>query len=401
MSFPLTVRALKVTQQIGSYFVCVLTARTLLEVAYSDKLYATYNSEKSTYDLEGTQRELRKDRLKSIADYINRVDSAFPNSIILAANYRQDDGLIEIDPENMTNANTRWDVSIKNGDEYFLTIPSNKKLAAIIDGQHRLLSYAKAAPERLSDELICSVFFDLPKPIQASLFAVINSTQKPVNKSQTYELFGYNIDEEDEKFWSPDKLAVFFTRRLNLGDTKSPLKGRVIITAAKDQILSELNENADWRVSTAVVVDSIIRLISSNPIADNNFLLSDASKKTRDHLRNSSRRDQSPLRELYLSQEDLQIYTVVLNYLIACQELFWSNMKPDSFICRTAGIYALFDVLRQIVNKAFADKDISVNYFLDRLSPARGIDFSDHQFRQSSGAGRGVIRKAILDAINQ
>jgi hypothetical protein len=41
-------------------------------------------------------------------------------------------------------------------------------------------------------QLICSIFFELPKPYQAQLFATINSTQKPVDKSLTYELFGYN-----------------------------------------------------------------------------------------------------------------------------------------------------------------------------------------------------------------
>lgn len=398
MTFPIKLKVLKVTQQIGSYFVCVITARTLLEVCYSDKLFATYNPEKLTYDLDGTQREIRKDRLNSIADYINRVDSAFPNSIILAANYRQEDGLIESEPEDPNSPNARWDIS-QEKEDYFLTIPTNRKLAAVIDGQHRLFSYVKANSDRLNDELICSVFFDLPKPIQASLFAVINSTQKPVNKSQTYELFGYNINEEEEKFWSPDKLAVFITRKLNLGDPPSPLKGKVIISAAKDSSLHEMNNQANWRVSTAVIVDSILKLISSNPIADNNFLLSEASKNTREHLKNSSRRDQSPLRDLYLSNQDLQIYKVVFNYLSACEELFWSKMKPESFICRTAGIYALFDVLKVIVKQAFQDKDISRDYFVEKLKPAQDIDFSRPEYKQSSGAGRGVIRNAILNSM--
>ena len=45
-------------------------------------------------------------------------------------------------------------------------------------------------------ELLCAIFVDLPKPFQAQLFATINSTQKPVNKSLTYEMFGYNVDDE-------------------------------------------------------------------------------------------------------------------------------------------------------------------------------------------------------------
>lgn len=57
---------------------------------------------------------------------------------------------------------------------------------------------------------------DLPLAYQAYLFATININQRKVDKSLAYEQFGYNLDDEEPESWAPDKLAVFFTRRLNL-----------------------------------------------------------------------------------------------------------------------------------------------------------------------------------------
>lgn len=169
MKFPLIVRALRVRQQIGDYYVCVIKARLLLEVAYSDKLKAYLREDGCSYELKGTQRELQERRLKAIAKYIDRNDSAFPNSIILAANFREEDGLIECDPNDSENPtsdpgkNDRWQILEDESESMSILIPSNRKLAAIIDGQHRLFSYTKAQQDRLDDDLICSVFFDIPK----------------------------------------------------------------------------------------------------------------------------------------------------------------------------------------------------------------------------------------------
>ena len=71
----------------------------LLDVAYSDALCATLREGGIGYDLTGTQRLRQPKRLQPIADFINRHDAAFPNSILLAANFSKEDGLIEDDDE--------------------------------------------------------------------------------------------------------------------------------------------------------------------------------------------------------------------------------------------------------------------------------------------------------------
>ena len=115
-----------------------------------------------------------------------------------------------------------------------LIIPKALKRAAIIDGQHRLFGFNFAQnSERLQMPLASVSLSDLPKPYQARLFATINANQRPVNKSQTYELFGYNMEEEPAEKWTPEKLAVFLARKLNV-DKSSPFHEHIVVPAEND-----------------------------------------------------------------------------------------------------------------------------------------------------------------------
>lgn len=400
ISFPFRVPALKVTQKIGVFYVAILPARLLLDVAYSDALSATLKGNGIGYDLTGTQRLPQPKRLQPIADFINRTDAAFPNAIILAANFRKEDGLIEDDDREEDDLSStvgshpiRWSVDgDRDGECSFLTIPSSEKLAAIIDGQHRLFAFAQANSNYLDMNLVCSIFLDLPKPFQAQLFATINSTQKPVDKSLTYELFGYNLEEESNEYWSPDKLAVFLTRKLATEDD-SPLKGRIVIAPKRDQALQLMGQGKNWKVSTAVVVEGIMRLFTTNPKKDSSYLLEIDRKKRAELV--DYRKDKSPLRSAYIDSEDAVIYQMTLNYLKACENVFWDKASNDSFITKTVGVQALFDILRKISVRAHAGRDIRVSYFVEILETARDIDFATDEFRNASGSGRSAIRNAI------
>ena len=95
VTFPYEVPAILVEQPIGSFYITKLPARLLLQVSFRDVLEATHTNDLlSPYRLTGTQREQQLKRLTQIGQYIDRDDSAFPNSIILAANIRPEDGLI-------------------------------------------------------------------------------------------------------------------------------------------------------------------------------------------------------------------------------------------------------------------------------------------------------------------
>jgi len=245
-------------------------------------------------------------------------------------------------------------------------------------------------------ELICSVFMALPKPFQAQLFATINSTQKQVDKSLTYELFGYNISDEPSDRWTPDKLAVFLTRRLNTQE-ESPLRGRIAVAPQRDKALEDLNATRNWHVSTATIVEGILRLISANPKRDTNAMLSPPVKPRRALLEGP--KDRTPLRDVYIQGQDALLYGIVLNFLKACDRLLWQNAKPGSFIVKTVGIQALFDILRKIAPEAVGGGDATEEFFLKKLDPTKAIDFSAVEFQNASGSGRSFIRRHLEDAM--
>lgn len=404
-TFPYRTKALRVDQRLGTFYVAVLPAELLLQVAASDRLSATLNPSGDGYELKGTQRLKQDKRLSEISDYINRIDSAFPNSIILAANYDLesgfDQGEVEYISEEATGvevvASRVWSIDVADDDCHTLVIPTPDKLAAVIDGQHRLFSFARADPEAMqSTDLLCSIYIDLPKALQAQIFATINSNQKRVDRSLTYELFGYNVSDEHEKYWTPDKLAVFFSRKLAT-DLDSPLRGRIMVAPKRDRALEELAAKANWRVSTAVIVDGILRLFSTNPKRDSNAMRKGEAYPR--EILNIPSKDKSPLREVYISGNDALLFQIVLNYLKACDDVFWRDAAPNSHILKTIGVQAIFDILRILAAQAYSERKISKDYFLGRLEGARNIDFSEDRFRNLSGSGRTFIRRELESAI--
>lgn len=141
ISFPFSVPALRVDQRIGSFYVAVLPAELLLQVCASDRMSATISADGIGYTLEGTQRVVQDKRLSEIAAYINRIDAAFPNSIIVAANYDLETGFDQTEREDITSEETgnsivasrAWTIDSMDDGRYILTIPSEAKLAAVIE----------------------------------------------------------------------------------------------------------------------------------------------------------------------------------------------------------------------------------------------------------------------------
>ena len=194
------ISAIKVTQPLGDFYIAKIKARDLLKVSTSSVL--RYDKDGT---LKGNQRPLKSDRLKAIANFIRSEEMFFPTSIIVAANI--DDSLWR------DSRRWRWKIERINNDLYQLDIPNQDNISSlIIDGQHRLKSFELTSDEFKDIELVCSIFFDLPMPYQAYLFATINGNQKKVDKSLALELFGFNVDNEPENTWSPEKLAVYLTK---------------------------------------------------------------------------------------------------------------------------------------------------------------------------------------------
>lgn len=223
-----------------------------------------------------------------------------------------------------------------------------------------------------------------------------------LSKSQSYELFGYNLDEEPEKSWSPDKLAVFFARKLNV-DEASPFKDHIKVAAQDDRVLDEITRDRqkEWSVSTATIVEGILILISKNPKQDRDKLHREpVEKRSRSQLIDlRTRGEQPPFREMYLAEDrDIVIYKTLINYFSAASEIFWS--KPNSGLIRkTAGVQALFRVLKELLPEQLRKKDLQESTWRSILIKAKYLDFSNIQVFESSGRGCKRIQDAILVAI--
>jgi DNA phosphorothioation-associated DGQHR protein 1 len=384
----LTLHAIRVNQPFGEFFITKIKAKDLLEISFSDPL--RFIDEKGQQ--KGSQRLLKDKRLKEIANYIKTVEAAFPNSIILAANY-DEKGFICKDHK------ISWKLrETSNTDIYKIVIPTAAPLSSIVDGQHRLRSFELVDKEYQDMELLCSIYFDLPNPYQAFLFATINFNQQKVDKSLAYEQFGFNVEDEPAYSWSPDKLAVYLTRKLNLDNKETtPFFNHIILAPQNDKILfNKRSKELNWAVSTATIVDGILRLISSNPKKDKDLMhQSQVEKRQRKMLAN----DGAPLRQIYLDSNDLLVFTIVKNFFMAADKLLFSTAKEKSYIFKTVGIQALFDVLRTILKKEFKNKDVSEKFFESKLSFSESVDFSD-DFFSPSGAGRSRIKNIFLYALN-
>src|SRR5882762_2424730 len=124
--YPFTSTGIGVDQPFGRFVISVVPARVLLDTAYSDRLTAIPQKDGS-YKLTGSQRALTEPRLRELGKFIDTGAACFPNAIILAANYREEDGLEEDDEEMQWSFSTE-----RNGKPGDLRIPAALKRAAII-----------------------------------------------------------------------------------------------------------------------------------------------------------------------------------------------------------------------------------------------------------------------------
>ena len=391
MKFPVSLPCIKVSQPLGEFFLCSIPSALLKEVAY----WIPASAEQSSggfLKLFGVQRRLSPERAKKIGQYIDSTEATFPNTIIVSANFDVDDNYEEDDA-------SRWAVSERADGCYVLSIPSAKKLASVIDGQHRLAGFDFSEnSERQQMQLPVAVFLDLPKAYQANIFATINFNQKRVDKSLAYQLFGYELDESNNQKWPPSLVALYIARVLN-AEQDSPFRGHIKLALAEvvqddsdDAIRRQLvgTTNDQWAVSIAAIVEGIEKLISSDQSNDRNLLLSGTTASRR-RLPPDAK---APLRKQYLDGEDKEIYRIVADFFRAFSDVLWKGAKPRSFIFRTVGILASFDILKSALSAGKLNAHDTYAATKRMILAVESVDFTDNFFH-ASGAGRVRIRNVI------
>lgn len=379
--------AIKVSQPLGDFFITKIKAEDLLAVSFSEELqYIDENGK-----LKGSQRKTDAKRLEEIAKYIDSVEMSFPNSVILAANYTEEGEVLSEDIED------RWILKQVGKEIFEIWIPLKLKLAAIIDGQHRINAFRfSKVTDRLGTEIPCSIFFDLPNSYQAFLFATVNGNQRKVDRSLALEQFGFNVEDEPRKSWTPEKLAVYYSRKLNIKDT--PFHHHIRVAPRDDNYLVSSASKPDWFVSTSTIVDGINQLITKNAKRDRVEMQQELLFKSRSRKLIENIKDDSPLRLLYLKGEessDEQIYQVVVDFFTQIKNYIWDHNPLESYIVKTIGVQASFDFLKQILIRF---NQLTNNDFTSFIIPFQRVNFSDPFFQQASGIGRARIRNLMYIA---
>jgi hypothetical protein len=207
-----------------------------------------------------------------------------------------------------------------------------------------------------------------------------------------YQLFGYELDESNKQKWPPNMLALFVARVLS-DEPASPFFRHVKLALAEPKETvpqsADLAEDDAWAISIATVVEGIIRLISSHQADDRNRLLTGTATSRQDLPP-----DEAPLRGYYIEGRDRDIYSVVADFFRAVSEALWAAADRSSFITRTVGVQATFDILRIALERHSLEGSSvyeSSKQLLQRLPP---VDFSDNFFH-ASGAGRVRIRNVL------
>jgi DNA phosphorothioation-associated DGQHR protein 1 len=382
-------------QPLGVFYAFSLNAQVLNRITYSQpaeirkKMEGEY-SESTSYSIFGTQRKESKNRLQEISQFIKSNEAIFPNTIILAANYDDDGILIE-------DESKKWVIRNENGQDYLRIPITDCPTASIIDGQHRLHAFElldKNDPHH-DMELLCAVFLELPTPYHAYVFATINFNQKKVDRSLAYELFGFDVDERESKFWPPETLAIYLARLLNTSED-SPLKG--CISPAVGTVLEEKTNNS-FQVSMATIVDGILKLISKKPKDDRYKIRRPENISIgRESLQKIP---EIPLREFYLKSNDIAIYQILVNYFYAIDKTIWKTASNRSYLKKTVGIQALFDVAQFLLtNLEITELNFSKDSLHNRFIGCENIDPEGKQY-QASGIGRTEIKNDILKEIRK
>ncbi len=380
-------KAIRVEQPIGEFFVASIESNSLVNFTYSRAAGFQDDS------LSGSQRELRDKRVEEIRDYIKTYNAAFPNSIILSANYYETDEL-EVDEDK------RWRVEEIGDDIYEIIVPDeNLKLCSIIDGQHRVNGFKKSG---ILMNLPCAIFIDLPPSMQAYVFSTINFNQQKVDKSLAYQLFGYQLDESECMMWSPDILAVKLSRYFN---DNGPFKGRIKLIK-KLQNKEESNktiheeggdnskkdEAAEWSISSAAFIEGVVSLISGNPKADK-YIVNKKKIVGYGSRKDLSDNNRYPLRKYYIDGNDSAIKIILENYFCALEKYLWTDKSVDNIVFRTVGVAAQFSFLKELImsEKIKISKDID---FSDTLSCLVDVKFEGEFF-----SARSATKKRVVDVL--
>jgi DGQHR domain-containing protein len=200
--------ALSITQDKATFYVFAISAKKLLEIAYT--------SERTRYNQTETQRVLRPDRLRDIGKLLTSNGSnlpLLPNAII-----------VSLSPQSY----------FRDGCIHICNRPAGE--AFVIDEQHRLWAFSPKYSGETDLHVVVTAFIDLNDSDKAFIFRSINGNQRKINPSLVYDLIPMLRDKESVAF--EDRRCHDLVVLLN-ETPDSPWKDRIGMVGAGDRIISQ------------------------------------------------------------------------------------------------------------------------------------------------------------------
>lgn len=195
-----------------------------------DLLELTYVARRGMAREEYYQRLVDKSRIVDIAkEFLNR-NGIFPNSVLLSFNkppqFTRSRATAEISRHKPKGILTRLSSDVEFG---YLRLPHEYRSCWIIDGQHRLYSFAFA--KRDAKQSVCVIAFEnISLTEQAKYFVEINSNQKPVPADLLWDLKGELMPKLS------DGMISNVVKRLN---QTGVLKGKIYLPSAGMKVPGE------------------------------------------------------------------------------------------------------------------------------------------------------------------
>lgn len=356
----LKLKAMKVEQPIGTFYVSKISANTLADMAKAD-IRRIRSSEDYYF---GVQRKLDASRVAKIRDYLNTHDATFPNSIIvnLKSNFLSNDNIKE--------------------DE--ISIFVRPDTFTIIDGQHRLAGFIDNPKDNF--DLIITIFIDLEDEQQARVFTTINSEHRRVSPSLSYDLEHYS------QIRTPRKVAHNIAVTFN-ADNGSPWFNKIKMLGYKDKLSS------DGIITQAAFVKPILNFIYN----DEDYYsireeLSDLQFRGLNQILELDKYNSSkyPLWNFYATDNEKAMYKILFNYFSACKKTFKNQWGSHQYILtKTVGYYAMMKLFADLYLKGYKHNDLTYDFFYGNLENL--ISLKEKLTSSYYGSGEHAVTKMYED----
>jgi DGQHR domain-containing protein len=358
------VRIVKVSQPLGDFYIASIPAKTLVDITDFD-IRRVLIEMRDVEKYLGIQRPLDPKRVNEISDYVNTVDACFPTGVIVSIPAK----CVSINDDETVMSISNY-IETDNEDEVVIY----KKIARVLDGQHRLAGLRDFEGQF---EINVSIFVDMDISDQANVFSTVNLTQTKVQKSLAYDLY------EVMKARSPQKTCHNIAVTLDREDG-SPFRKRI-------KRLGVANPNRTGETLTqSTFIEPLLKMVSANPMLDRDFYLRNKipPKVPENEL------NQHPFQHMFVDEKDFDITDIMWNYFEAVSKKWnnWISTDKGVMLNRTNGYRALMRFLNHLFNSEF-----NKNYkpSLDEFQKVFiNVDIHDDDFNVvtfppgSSGEGR-------------